>query len=523
VNTVIDEVSNELIIDVTPKEIVIALLENKELVELSKEANNTKFNVGDIYLGKVKKIMPGLNAAFIEVGYERDAFLHYHDLGPQFQTQQEYLTLSINHKNNLTPISKIEMKNDIDKDGKITDVIAAGQNILVQIAKEPISTKGPRLSSEISIPGRNLVLMPFSDKISVSQKIKSTEERKRLKRLIESIKPSNYGVIVRTVAKNKRVAELDSELRGLLDKWEFALKQLREAQAPRLVHGELDRTNAILRDALNASYSNVYINDDAVYNDIRSYIEKIAPEKQQIVKHYTGRVPIFEKFGINKQIKQLFGKTVSIKSGVYLIIEHTEALHAIDVNSGNRSKKSLDQETNALEVNLIAAAEIARQLRLRDMGGIIVVDFIDMQQQENKLKVFEQMKASMSADRTKHNILPLSKFGLMQITRQRVRPEMNIATKENCPVCAGTGEIRPSILLEDDIEARIKKIFSSTEFKTVTILTHPYIAAYLTKGFFSISRKWSLKYKRLIKVKAESTFAFLEFIICDNKGEQIKL
>lgn len=513
--------TNELVIDVSPSEISIALLEDKQLVELAKEKNNKKFAVGDIYLGKVKKIMPGLNAAFVDVGYEKDAFLHYLDLGPQFRTLNEYVQLSLSTKGKVPPFQNFKTKPDIDKNGKITDVLTTGQMILVQVAKEPISTKGPRISTEISIAGRNLVLMPFADKVSISQKIKSAEERHRLKKLIQSIRPTNYGVIIRTVAEGKRAATLDTELRSLVDKWENVITNLHTFSHKNLVLGELDRTSAILRDILNSSFNNIYVNDEAVHEEIQKYIEEIAPEKLKIVKLYINKIPIFEHFGVDKQVKASFGRTVTFKNGAYLIVEHTEALHVIDVNSGNRSKRTIDQETNALEVNLSAAEEIARQLRLRDMGGIIVVDFIDMHSPENKLMLYERMKIAMEKDRTKHNILQLSKFGLMQITRQRVRPETNIKTLEKCPTCMGSGEISPSVLIIDEIENNLLRIINKFQLGFLQLKVHPFVASYLKKGLISTRIKWSIKYKILLRIKVENSYSFLEYHFFNRIDEEV--
>ena len=513
--------NNELVIDVRENETVIALLEDKRLVELSKEKNNKKFSVGDIFLGKVKKIMTGLNAAFVNVGSERDAFLHYLDLGPQFRSQQNYLNKCIT-SNEKVPLHDFPLEEDIDKHGKITDLFSSGQHILVQIAKEPISTKGPRITSEITIAGRNLVLIPFSDKVSISQKIKSHEEKERLKRLILSIKPNNYGVIVRTVARNRRVAVLHSELNELITKWENMFADLKGAEPPSLIMGELNRTSALLRDVLNSSFNNIHVNNTNLAREIRDYVETIAPEKAKIVKSYVSGTPIFESFGIEKQIKGLFGKTVTIKTGAYLIIEHTEALHVIDVNSGNRSRKSNDQETNAVDVNIAAAEEIARQLRLRDMGGIIVVDFIDMHLVENKRRLFDKMKEAMAIDRTKHNILPLSKFGLMQITRQRVRPEMSIETVETCPTCSGTGEITPSVLFVDQLFNNIKYISESYKSSMLTLKLHPYIASYITKGLFSLRFKWMFKLKKFVKIESVPSYSFLDYNFFDTKGDKIE-
>jgi len=514
-------VVNDLIIDVTPSDISIALLEDKRLVELHKEKSDNQYAGGNIYLGRVKKVMPGLNAAFIDIGYERDAFLHYLDMGPQFRSLNSYLKTALSRKGKLPGLSKFRNEPDIDKNGKITDILTGGQLIIVQVTKEPISTKGPRLTSEISIPGRNLVLMPFSDKISVSQKIENSDERNRLKTLIQSIKPRNYGVIIRTAAENKKVAELDVELRSLIRKWETAFENIKGVHPPRLIISELNRTSAILRDLLNVSFNSIYVNDETVYQEIRDYIATIAPEKQKIVKLYSGSEPIFEHFGIVKQIKSSFGKTVSFKNGAYLIIEHTEALHVIDVNSGNRSKSAQDQESNALDVNLAAAEEIARQLRLRDMGGIIVIDFIDMQTNEHKQMLYDRMKELMERDRAKHTILPLSKFGLMQITRQRVRPEMTVDTLEKCPSCNGTGQITPAILLTDQIESKLAYFVGKYQLRKIILKTHPYIAAYLTKGFFSLRFRWSWRYRCRIIVLDMESYQFLEYHFFNKEEEEL--
>jgi len=516
-------VSSDLIIDVTPSEIVIALQEDRKLVELSRERSGARFAVGDIYLGKVKKIMPSLNAAFIDVGYDKDAFLHYLDLGPQFATLNKFLRISSSLKNKVSSLGRIQSEPDINKEGKINELLKEGQKILVQVSKEPISTKGPRLTSEISIAGRNLVLMPFSDKVSVSQKIKTNEEKNRLKKLIQSIKPRKYGVIVRTVAEGKKVAELDQELNGLVNKWETTFSKLGRANAPSLIIGEIDRTTALLRDIYHSDFNSIIVNDQSVCNEIADYIGSIQTDKRKIVKFYKGRAPIFEHYSVDKQIKSAFGKTVSFKEGAYLIVEHTEAFHVIDVNSGNRVKVGMDQEANAVDVNMAACDEIARQLRLRDMGGIIVIDYIDMHVASNRQKVYDHMKEVMAADRTKHNILPLSKFCLMQITRQRVRPEESIETAENCPTCKGTGKIVPSVLFADELATKIKYAFNDLNKKKLMIKVHPYVAAYLTKGIKSIRNKWCFEYFKWIKIEANNSFTFLEYHFYDDNLEELIL
>ena len=517
------DVSTELVVDVQPKEVSIALLDDKRLVELQKEARNISFSVGDIYLGRVKKLMPGLNAAFVDVGYEKDAFLHYLDLGSQFNSCEKFIKQSLSDRKRVLSISKFNMLPEIDKEGTVSETLKVGQEILVQISKEPISSKGPRLTAEISFAGRFLVLLPFSDKVSISQKIKSNEEKARLKQLIQSIKPKNFGVIVRTVAENKRVAELDNELKTLVKCWEDCLVKLQKAKTPSLIFEETGRTVGVLRDIFSPSFENIYVNDEDAYQQIYNYVSLIAPERKDIVKLYKGNLPIFDNFAITKQIKSSFGKTVSFKNGAYLIIEHTEALHVIDVNSGNRSKSTAGQESNALDVNLAAAEEIARQLRLRDMGGIIVIDYIDMMEPDNRQKLYDRMKELMAHDRARHNILPLSKFGLMQITRQRVRPALDINTSEDCPTCYGKGTIRPSILFTDRLEDKISYLVHKLKVKKFSLHVHPFIAAFINKGFFSLKWQWRCKYAFRFKLIPNQSLAFLEYKFYDGNNSEIDL
>ena len=497
-------------------------MEDKNLVEFQKEERNLSFSVGNMYVGKVRKLMPGLNACFVDVGFEKDAFLHYLDLGPQFHSYQKYLKQVISDRKKLYPMSKASMLPDIDKDGTISSVLQQGQEAIVQIVKEPISTKGPRLTCELSFAGRYLVLIPFNDKVSVSQKIKSSEERARLKQLLQSIKPTNFGVIVRTVAEGKRVAELDAELKVLLKHWEETITKVQKAtKLPSLVYEETSRTVAMLRDLFNPSYENIYVNDETVYNEVKDYVALIAPERAGIVKRYTGQLPIFDNFGITKQIKSSFGKTVSYKSGAYLIIEHTEALHVVDVNSGNRSKSTNGQEANALDVNLGAADELARQLRLRDMGGIIVVDFIDMNLAENRQKLYERMCQNMQKDRAKHNILPLSKFGLMQITRQRVRPETHIDVRETCPACHGTGLVAPAVLIDDQIEKQIAYFVKEKKLSYLKLRVSPVVAAFVKKGFPSLRTRWMFKYRCRIRVASDNTTGIIETRFFNREDEEL--
>lgn len=515
--------TSEVVIDVRQDEISIALLEDKQLVEYQNEPRQASFTVGNIYMARVKKLMPGLNACFVDVGYERDAFLHYLDLGSQFNSYQKYFKQVQSDRKKLYPFAKATRLPDLDKAGSITQPLQPGQEVMVQIVKEPISTKGPRLTGELSFAGRYLVLIPFGDKVSVSTKIKSGEERARLKQLIHSIKPKNCGVIVRTVAEGKRVAELDAELKVLNQRWEDAIVKVQKTQKrPQLVFEETGRAVALLRDLFDPTYENIYVNDEGVMNEVKHYVSLIAPEKADIVKLYTGKLPIFDNFNITKQIKASFGKTINYKHGAYLIIEHTEALHVVDVNSGNRTRQK-GQEANALDVNLGAADELARQLRLRDMGGIIVVDFIDMNLAEDRQMLYERMCKNMQKDRAKHNILPLSKFGLMQITRQRVRPAMDVNVEETCPTCNGTGKIRSSILFTDQLEGKIDRLVNKIGISTFSLHVHPYVAAYINQGVFSLKRKWQLKYGFGISVVPSQKLAFLQYEFYDKKRQFIDM
>jgi ribonuclease G len=469
--------------------------------------------------------MPGLNAAFVNVGYEKDAFIHYLDLGPHFASYAKYLKQVFSDRKNLFPHAKAQNLPDLPKDGSVQTTLTQGQEVLVQIVKEPISTKGPRLTCEITFPGRFLVLIPFEDKVNVSTKIKSSAERNRLKSIVSSIKPENCGVIVRTVAEGKKASELDQEMKILVKRWEDTLKKAQKAKDfPTLVYEESGRAVGLLRDLFNPSFENIWVNEERTYEEIRDYVTLIAPERAECVKLYKGKLPIFDNFDITRQIKSSFGRTVSYKHGAYLIIEHTEALHVVDVNSGNRAQnKENDQEANALDVNLGAADELARQLRLRDMGGIIVVDFIDMNLAEDRQMLYERMCTNMQKDRARHNILPLSKFGLMQITRQRVRPAMDVNVEETCPTCFGKGKIKASILFTDQLESKIDRLVNKIGIRKFYLHVHPYVAAYINQGIWSLKRQWQMKYGLGVRIIPSQKLAFLQYEFYDQERQFIDM
>lgn len=514
--------NKELIIHSGSAGIDIALLEDRRLTELHQEHGTNRFTVGDIFLGKIKKVMPGLNAAFIDVGHEKDAFLHYTDLSPDIRSVMKFTGQCVG--GSISPeqmLNQFEIQPQIVKTGNVKEVLSNKNNLLVQILKEPISTKGPRLTCEISLAGRFLVLVPFNDSVGISKKIDSAEERKRLRTLVESLRPKNFGVIVRTVAAGKNAAVLHEDLQTLINNWQLMMKNLKGATPVTKVFSELNKTTGILRDLLSPEFNRIVTDDVKLAKEIEDYITRNAPEKKDIVQRYTGKAPLFDHYGITRQVKASFGKTVTMPNGSYLIIEKTEALHVIDVNSGHRSTMEGTQETNALKVNLEVAEEIARQLRLRDLGGIIIIDFIDMKNPEFKRQLHQRMTEVMERDRATHTILPLSKFNIMQITRERVRPEINIATTEKCPTCGGTGEINASLLLIDELEQDLQHLLN-TQTK-VKLYCHPIIGAYLRKGFPSLRFRWFMKYKKWLAIHPNEDFGITEYKFFDENDEEIKL
>ena len=510
---------SELIVDVQPQEIAVALTEDDRLQEVSREKRNQdNFSVGNIYYGRVKKVMPALNAVFVDVGHEKEAFLHYLDLGSQFRTLQTYVTKAVSDRRRIPLITKTQRQPEVGKEGQIADVLKVGDPILVQVSKEPINTKGPRLTAEISIAGRNIVLIPFADGVMVSQKIKREAERQRLKQLMLSIKPQGFGIIVRTVAEDKRVAELDNELRLLVERWEQTVQSLQKKEPVSLVSEEMGRTLGIIRDVFSPDFTSIQINDQAIYDEVRHYLELIAPESAKIVKFYQGTQPIFDHFDITRQMKTGLGRTVGFKHGGYLIIDKTEALFSIDVNSGSK-KIYEDQEENAFQFNMLAADELVHQLRLRDIGGIIIVDFIDMDSKEHQQQLYEYVRKLMDRDRAKHNVLPLSKFGLMQITRQRVRPAVEVEVMETCPTCMGKGKIQPSILFTDHVQEECAYM-EQHHGRGLKLHLHPYVYAFVSRGWlFSLKAQWRRKYG--VKVVENQSLGMLEMRFFDVNGQPI--
>jgi len=513
----------DLIVDVNATEVHIALMENHRLIEYNTESSaGNKFTVGDVHLGKVKKILPNLNAAFVDIGDKKEAFIHYLDLGLYFSAFDQFVRESNGNTNLKDLYSRIQIGEPLPKEGRIEEILRPGQMIVAQIVKEPISTKGSRLTAEISLAGRNIVLLPFAEKVSISQKIGSKEEKRRLETLVRSILPKNYGAIIRTAAEGKNAATLVGETEALIEKWENSWKKIAKSKTVQLLFTEYSKTTTVLRDLLNDSFSNIWINDERVAEEARKYVSLISPEQEKIVHLYEGKQPIFDHFEVTRQIKGSFGKVVPMRQGAYLVIETTEALNVIDVNSGIRTKTS-DQEENSFEVNKIAAEEIARQLRLRDMGGIVIVDFIDMETNEHKNALFKYMQELMEDDRAKHNVLPLTKFGLMQITRQRIRPVTEINTAEQCPVCHGTGKIHSSVVIDEEIERKIAFYVIEKGIRSIVLKTSPILGAYLKRGLFnSYLSKWRKRYKVKLELEEVTDYTVLQNEMFNEKGEKLE-
>jgi ribonuclease G len=415
-------------------------------------------------------------------------------------------------------LDRLQFEEGIQKTGKIGQVLRTGEETLVQVIKEPIANKGPKITCDISLPGRFLILVPFSNTISISRKIGNTKEKGRLRDIAHSIKPKNFGVIIRTVAEGVELEELDKDLRDLLKKWDDVIIGLKRAKVGDRITENENRLETLVRDILNPSFSLIATDDAQLYASLKSTIEryKLNPA---MLRHYQGKAPIFDQYGVNQQIKSSFGKNVPFSGGAYLVIEHTEALHVIDVNSGNTSFDPQNREENVFRVNSEAVNEIARQVRLRDMGGIIVVDFIDMKDSKKKSALHELLKDAMSTDRARHTILSMTKFGLVQITRERVRPQLEIANTELCSTCMGTGKSVGSVQLIDKIINEIFYLWDNMNQKNLSLKANPLIINYFKTGFPSLRLKWWLKHRRWLSLDIDpnSSLTSYEFINGDKQ------
>jgi len=502
---------NQIIIHSSGKQTRVALLENGELAQLFIESEDNQRTVGDIYYARVHKVMSGIRAAFIDVGMEKDAFLHFSDAGDHLGS---YLTM-MNGQNSIPSSARNELKR-FDKLSNNEKQILAGkmlrnnQNLLVQIVKEPIGSKGPRVSTDITIAGRFLVLIPMGEYIAVSKKISNGKERRRLKSTVGSMLPEGFGVIIRTVAQNQNKKAIEEDMRTVLKKWERILNKLESSKPPALLYKDLDITESLIRDLFAKQYDRVLIDDYQLYKSIKSYVSQIAPKMLPSVELYKGRDHVFDHVNIAHDVNSIFSPRVRMPSGGYLIFEQTEAMYVVDVNSGPYAAKER-QEDNSLKTNLEAAREIAKQLRLRDIGGIIVVDFIDLRDNNNRKKIYDELKKEFKKDQAKTNVIGMSDFGLIQITRQRIRPSVVNSVSKVCPMCGGSGSVVSQGTIITDVESWISKFKYSTEYRAVDIYVNPYLRSFLCKGIFSQRWRWMIRYKTRISFIADETISLNEF------------
>ena len=502
---------NQIIVHSSGNQARIALLENGELAQLFIESEENQRTVGNIYVAQVHKVMSGIRAAFIDMGTPKDAFLHFSDAGDHLD---EYISM-LNGPNAIPAHAKGDIKNkenlsNVEKQILAGKVLKSGQKLLVQIVKEPIGSKGPRVSTDITIAGRFLVLIPMGDYIAVSKKISNYRERRRLKNILSDMVPDGFGVIVRTVAEGQNDQEIEDDLRNVLKKWEKIVDKLETAKPPSLLHRDLDMTESLIRDLFAKNYDRVLIDDPKMYRQIKGYVGQIAPKMLPNVENYKGREHIFDYMKISEDVNSIFSPRVRMKSGGYLIFEQTEAMYVVDVNSGPYAAKA-SQEDNSLKTNLDAAREIAKQLRLRDIGGIIVVDFIDLKDEKNRKKIYDELKKEFRKDQAKTNLIGMSDFGLVQITRQRIRPSVVNSVSKVCPMCGGSGNVVSQDTILTDIESWLSKFKHNTAYRAIDLYVNPYLRSMITKGLFSRRWKWMTKYHLKISVIGDESVSLNEF------------
>lgn len=504
---------NQIIIHASGNQTRIALLENGELAQLFIESEENERTVGNIYVANVHKVMSGIRAAFIDMGTPKDAFLHFSDAGDHLK---EYIQMlngrDAIHKSVRDEISKSNFDNlpNYKKQILAGKMLRSGQKLLVQIVKEPIGSKGPRISTDITIAGRFLVLIPMGEYIAVSKKISNYKERRRLKSTVGSMLPDGFGVIIRTVAQDQDKQTIEDDMRDVLKNWEKILKRLETAKPPSLLHKDLGMTESLIRDLFAKQYDRVLIDDPEMYKSIKSYVGQIAPQMLPNVQLHKGSEHIFDYMKVAKDVDSIFSPRVRMPSGGYLIFEQTEAMYVVDVNSGPYAAKE-KQEDNSLKTNLEAAREVAKQLRLRDIGGIIVVDFIDQRDDKNRKKIYDELKKEFKKDPAKTNVIGMSDFGLVQITRQRIRPSVVNSVSKVCPTCGGSGSVVTQNTIIADLDAWLSKFKHTTDYRAVDIYINPYLKSHLEKGFMSIKRKWMLQYFVKITFVADETVSLNEY------------
>ena len=506
---------NQIIIHAAVNQTRVALIENGELAQLFIESPENQRTVGNIYLAEVHKVMAGIRAAFIDMGTQKDAFLHFSDTGEHLEN---YLIM-LNGKDALRNPSKQEKaRQSKSGNGSATEeqnragaLLAPKQKVLVQIVKEPIGSKGPRVSTNITVAGRFLVLIPMGEYVAVSKRIRSQKERRRLRSCISSVLPDGFGVIVRTLADGQSDEVLHEDLKDVLDKWNAILDKLKDAKPPALLHQDMDMTESLVRDLFAKDYSRILIDDAKIFRSIKSYVSRVAPNMVPNIELYKGSEHIFDHMKISREVDSVFSPRVKMPSGGYLIFEQTEAMYVVDVNSGRYAAKR-EQEENSLKTNLESAREIAKQLRLRDIGGIIVVDFIDLRDDANRKKVFDELRREFRKDRAKTNVLPMSDFGLVQITRQRIRPSVVKSVSKVCPMCGGSGSIISQNTIVADIEGWLTKFkYNYKGHFSLDLHLNPYLMSMVQRGWVSQRLKWLLSYRMNVNILADETMSMNDF------------
>lgn len=497
----------DIIINASEYETRLAILEDLKLVELLVERPEAERMVGDIYKGVVKTVLPGMQAAFLDLGLEKSAFLHFSDIrDPKSQLDLLYEAEFLEEEEEKKKAKRLPEN--------IQDILKEKQEILVQVTKEPIGTKGSRVTTHLSLAGRYVVLVPGEDHVGVSRKISHWGEKKRLKRLAYEIKPDGFGCIIRTVAQGKQRRELKSDIKNLSRFWKKITKQADKKEAPVLLHKDIGLIYSVMRDILTPDVKSVVVDSKREYKKILSYLRNIAKTLRSKVKLYQGKVPVFDAYNIEPEIEKMLDRKVWVKKGAYFVIDQTEAMVTIDVNTGRFVGKTT-QESTVLKTNLEAAREIARQIRLRDIGGLIIVDFIDMESAENRKKVFEEFKAAFRNDRSKNSILPISEFGLIEMTRERIRPSILHTLSETCPCCGGIGRMISKETVAMKIERWFKRARVGAECRNYRMMVHPNVAQILQDAKASRIRKLSDNLKLDIELVKDENLSSEEFKVFD--------
>ncbi len=499
----------EIIINSSTSQTRVAITEDGNLVDFFVDHPEKRRMVGDIYLGKVARVLPGIKAAFVNIGMKHDAFLHFSDIGDRLEGLQTLFgdDTDVDVEEETNSYQNDHSKSNTSTDEKVRKEFVIpklhkGQEILVQITKEPVGNKGVRVTSSISLPGRFCVLLPFDNKIGISKKIFDFKERRRLKSIARGIIPENCGLIIRTAAKDQAEDILSEDLKYLVKTWEDIQASIKNEEPPTLVYQDLSTTTSVIRDLLTPDVSKVFIDSRKMYKQIKAYVRMVQPSWEEKIEVFKDDTPVFEAFQIEEQIKSLMGRRVSLPSGGYIIIDHTEAMVVIDINSGRYAAKK-EQELNSLKTDLEAAREIARQLRLRDIGGLIVCDFIDLEDEKNQKKIYDEMKKEFRKDRARVSVLPMTEYGLVQITRQRIRENILATMNEVCPFCNGSGLLTKKSNLLHDIDEWLKRFKNSSNEKKLILSVHPSLGEKLKEGRIKTITK--LQFKYFVKIKLDET------------------